>query len=124
MLLNSRKGKNLIMLNFKYSFTIIILTFFWISAKCVFCCRSTVCNCDLKTLCTSTYIIKDYFAFQLGVSNVAELRQALGTSVEVTPKKVGKKEEPQQETPQEKSVKEDASTDELVYKDSSTFLKV
>lgn len=70
------------------------------------------------------YIIKVHFAFQLGVSNVAELRQALGTSVEVTPKKVGKKEEPQQETPQEKSVKEDASTDELVYKDSSTFLKV
>lgn len=62
--------------------------------------------------------------FQLGVSNVAELRQALGTSVEVTSKKVSKKEAPQQEALQEKSVKEDATTDELVYKDSSTFLKV
>jgi hypothetical protein len=59
----------------------------------------------------------------LGVSNVAELRQALGTAIEPTPQKVAKKETPQPESTQEKSKKEETS-DELVYKDSSTFLKV
>ncbi|KAG8258923.1 N6-adenosine-methyltransferase subunit mettl14 [Homalodisca vitripennis] len=59
---------------------------------------------------------------QLGVSNVAELRQALGTAVEAAPQKISKKEIPQRETTQEKSKKEETN-DELVYKDSSTFLK-
>lgn len=61
--------------------------------------------------------------FQFGVSNVAELRQVLGTSGEIPTKRVSRKEIPQQETQEEKSVKEESAVDELVYKDSSTFLK-
>lgn len=57
------------------------------------------------------------------MSNVAELRQALGTGVEQTPQKVSKREVPKPDSTQEKTTKEDTS-DELVYKDSSTFLKV
>lgn len=57
------------------------------------------------------------------MSNVAELRQALGTGVEQTPQKVSKREAPKPDSTQEKTTKEDTS-DELVYKDSSTFLKV
>jgi hypothetical protein len=55
---------------------------------------------------------------------VDELRQALGTSVEAPAKKVFRESTPQEERVQEKIVTEDASTDELVYTDSSTFLKV
>jgi hypothetical protein len=58
------------------------------------------------------------------VSNVDELRQALGTSVEAPSKKVFRESTPQEERVQEKVVTEDGSTDELVYTDSSTFLKV
>jgi hypothetical protein len=64
------------------------------------------------------------FMLQFGVSNVDELRQALGTSVEAPAKKVFQESAPQEERVQEKIVTEDASTDELVYTDSSTFLKV
>jgi hypothetical protein len=55
---------------------------------------------------------------------VDELRQALGTSVEAPAKKVFRESTPQEERVQERIVTEDASTDELVYTDSSTFLKV
>ena len=58
------------------------------------------------------------------MSNVDELRQALGTSVEAPAKKVFRESAPQEESIQEKIVTEDTSTDELVYTDSSTFLKV
>lgn len=60
---------------------------------------------------------------QLGVSNVAELRRALGTAVDTTHQKINKKEPPQTESTQEKITKE-TTLDEFVYKDSSTFLKV
>jgi hypothetical protein len=62
--------------------------------------------------------------FQFGVSNVDELRQALGTSVEAPAKKVFQESTVQEERVLERIVTEDASTDELVYTDSSTFLKV
>lgn len=74
----------------------------------------------------SIYVIINYdliYFFKLGVSNVAELRQALGTGAEQTPQKVSKREAPKHDSSQEKTTKEDTS-DELVYKDSSTFLKV
>lgn len=60
---------------------------------------------------------------QLGVSNVAELRQALGNHQEAAPKKSVKREKHLSENSQENPAKEEKS-DELVYKDSSTFLKV
>ncbi|RZF44357.1 hypothetical protein LSTR_LSTR017416, partial [Laodelphax striatellus] len=59
-----------------------------------------------------------------GVSNVAELRQALGTSVENPVKKAVITEAPPVEVADDTvKAKEDTTTDELVYKDSSTFLK-
>lgn len=59
------------------------------------------------------------------MSNVAELRQALGTSNECPSKKVLKVDVTQPEPTSDKNkVQEDITTDELVYKDSSTFLKV
>lgn len=54
---------------------------------------------------------------------MAELRQALGTGVEQAPQKICKREVPKHDSSQEKTIKEETS-DELVYKDSSTFLKV
>uniref|UniRef100_A0A1B6FC80 N(6)-adenosine-methyltransferase non-catalytic subunit METTL14 n=1 Tax=Cuerna arida TaxID=1464854 RepID=A0A1B6FC80_9HEMI len=76
----------------------------------------------LKELKERSQKRKKLLAQTLGVSNVAELRQALGTAVEAAPQKISKKETPQRETTQEKSKKEETN-DELVYKDSSTFLK-
>lgn len=72
----------------------------------------------------SVFVITLIFMLQFGVSNVDELRQALGTSVEAPAKKVFRESTVQEERVQEKIVTEDASTDELVYTDSSTFLKV
>ncbi|GLH12952.1 hypothetical protein R5R35_003483 [Gryllus longicercus] len=65
---------------------------------------------------------KKLLAQTFGVSNVDELRQALGTTVE-TPARKFFREEPPAEEIQEKTENEDAAPDELVYTDSSTFLK-
>lgn len=56
---------------------------------------------------------------KFGVANVAELRQALGTSADEPPKKV-----PKAVVGSDCKEKEDTSNDGVVYKDSSTFLKV
>ncbi|PSN50207.1 N6-adenosine-methyltransferase subunit METTL14 [Blattella germanica] len=80
--------------------------------------------CDmLKELRQRSQKRKKLLAQTFGVSNVDELRQALGTSVEASAKKVFRESTPQEESVHEKIVPEDASTDELVYTDSSTFLK-
>ncbi|XP_069700084.1 N6-adenosine-methyltransferase non-catalytic subunit [Periplaneta americana] len=80
--------------------------------------------CDmLKELKQRSQKRKKLLAQTFGVSNVDELRQALGTSVEAPAKKVYRESTLQEESVQEKIVQEDASTDELVYTDSSTFLK-
>lgn len=61
---------------------------------------------------------------QLGVSSVDELRQILGTDVEDTQKKRGRLSNDKSDGAI-KDLKDDtAPTDEIVYKDSSTFLKV
>lgn len=61
---------------------------------------------------------------QLGVSSVDELRQILGTDVEETQKKRGRLSNDKSDSAI-KDLKDDAApTDEIVYKDSSTFLKV
>jgi len=61
---------------------------------------------------------------QLGVSSVDELRQILGTDVEDTQKKRGRLSNDKSDSAI-KDLKDDAApTDEIVYKDSSTFLKV
>lgn len=60
---------------------------------------------------------------QLGVSSVDELRQILGTDVEDTQKKRGRLSNDKSDSTI-KDLKDDAPTDEIVYKDSSTFLKV
>ena len=57
---------------------------------------------------------------QLGVSSVSELRHALGTSLDVLPKKQAVTE--YSEDGNEKPVNKES--DSLVYTDSSTFLKV
>lgn len=63
--------------------------------------------------------------FQLGVSGVDELRQVLGTCVE-TPKrsKRGTNNDAQNCDENDKSECKGEAHDELVYRDSSTFLKV
>lgn len=64
------------------------------------------------------------FHLQLGVSSVDELRQILGTDVEDTQKKRGRLSNDKSDSTV-KDLKDDvAPTDEIVYKDSSTFLKV
>lgn len=63
------------------------------------------------------------FHLQLGVSSVDELRQILGTDVEDTQKKRGKLSNDKPDSTV-KDLKDDVPTDEIVYKDSSTFLKV
>lgn len=68
-------------------------------------------------------IVDSNSLFQLGVSNVAELRQALGNNQDAAPKKLVKKEKKLNDNSQENPAKEEKN-DELVYKDSSTFLKV
>jgi len=63
-------------------------------------------------------------SLQLGVSSVDELRQILGTDVEDTQKKRGRLSNDKSDSAV-KDLKDDAvPTDEIVYKDSSTFLKV
>lgn len=65
-----------------------------------------------------------FFRLQLGVSSVDELRQILGTDVEDTQKKRGRLSNDKSDSAI-KDLKDDAApTDEIVYKDSSTFLKV
>lgn len=64
---------------------------------------------------------KQLLAQTFGVSHVEELRQALGTSVEVPVKKVLKENKPLDIW--EKPATDKKSEDELVYTDSSTFLK-
>lgn len=65
-----------------------------------------------------------FFRLQLGVSSVDELRQILGTDVEDTQKKRGRLSNDKSDNAM-KDLKDDAApTDEIVYKDSSTFLKV
>lgn len=65
-----------------------------------------------------------FFRLQLGVSSVDELRQILGTDVEDTQKKRGRLSNDKSDNAM-KDLKDDtAPTDEIVYKDSSTFLKV
>jgi len=59
----------------------------------------------------------------LGVSSVDELRQILGTDIEDTQKKRGKLSNDKSDG-MVKDLKDDVPTDEIVYKDSSTFLKV
>ena len=61
---------------------------------------------------------------QLGVSSVDELRQILGTDVDDTQKKKLKSVAEKSENGVKDSKGEAAPTDEIVYKDSSTFLKV
>lgn len=64
------------------------------------------------------------FHLQLGVSSVDELRQILGTDVEDVQKKRGRLSNDKSDSTV-KDLKDDvAPTDEIVYKDSSTFLKV
>lgn len=59
---------------------------------------------------------------QLGVSSVDELRQILGTDVDNSHKR---KAASKDDNKQSKETKDDvAQSDEIVYKDSSTFLKV
>uniref|UniRef100_A0A1B6CCX0 N(6)-adenosine-methyltransferase non-catalytic subunit METTL14 n=2 Tax=Clastoptera arizonana TaxID=38151 RepID=A0A1B6CCX0_9HEMI len=77
----------------------------------------------LKELKERSQKRKKLLVQSLGVSNVAELRQVLGTTSDIPQKKVSRKEILQQEKQEEKSAKEETTTDELVYKDSSTFLK-
>ncbi|XP_039287224.1 N6-adenosine-methyltransferase non-catalytic subunit isoform X2 [Nilaparvata lugens] len=78
----------------------------------------------LKELKERSQKRKKLLAQTFGVSNVAELRQALGTSVESPQKKVVRTEAPPAEVADDiDKSKEDTTTDELVYKDSSTFLK-
>lgn len=60
---------------------------------------------------------------QLGVSNVDELAQALGTREE-TQERRQSASSTSTETKPEKSTNQDDVADELVYTDSSTFLKV
>lgn len=57
---------------------------------------------------------------QLGVSSVSELRQALGATIDVLPKKQAASE--YSSDGNEKPVPKEP--DSLVYTDSSTFLKV
>ncbi|KAG5321939.1 MET14 methyltransferase, partial [Pseudoatta argentina] len=65
---------------------------------------------------------KKLLAQTLGVSSVDELRQILGTNVEDTQKKRGKLSNDKSDGTV-KDLKDDVPTDEIVYKDSSTFLK-
>ncbi|XP_024889385.1 methyltransferase-like protein 14 homolog [Temnothorax curvispinosus] len=66
---------------------------------------------------------KKLLAQTLGVSSVDELRQILGTDVEDTQKKRGRLSNDKSDGAV-KDLKDDvAPTDEIVYKDSSTFLK-
>lgn len=61
--------------------------------------------------------------FQLGVSSVDELRQILGTDIDENQRKKTKNLEIENE--KLKNQKNDViPADEIVYKDSSTFLKV
>ncbi|KOB75426.1 Karyogamy protein KAR4 [Operophtera brumata] len=74
----------------------------------------------LKELRERSQKRKKLLAQTLGVSSVSELRHALGSNLDVPSKKqakAGKHREPADKTP----TKEQA--DELVYTDSSTFLK-
>lgn len=62
--------------------------------------------------------------FQFGVSNVDELRQALGTGDDENPSKRIPKTEPlRKDSSKEKLPADEESSDSLVYTDSSTFLK-
>lgn len=58
------------------------------------------------------------------MSGVDELRQVLGTSEESSRKKKVEKTQPLVVNAEKSSVKETETSDELVYRDSSTFLKV
>ncbi|XP_073991546.1 methyltransferase like 14 isoform X2 [Rhodnius prolixus] len=72
----------------------------------------------LKELRERSQKRKKLLAQTFGVANVAELRQALGTSADEPPKKV-----PKAVVGSDCKEKEDTSNDGVVYKDSSTFLK-
>lgn len=61
---------------------------------------------------------------QLGVSSVDELRQILGTDVEDSQKKRARQSNDKSDGAIKDLKDEGAPTDEIVYKDSSTFLKV
>lgn len=60
---------------------------------------------------------------QYGVSNVDELRQALGTGDDTPARKTPKEDSVPKETSKEKLPADEESSDSLVYTDSSTFLK-
>lgn len=64
------------------------------------------------------------FIFKLGVSSVDELRQILGTDVEDLHRKRIKSSTCKAENLMADMKDHNAPTDEIVYKDSSTFLKV
>jgi len=85
-------------------------------------------NSGRETAVAVTYkisiLMRLSFHLQLGVSSVDELRQILGTDVEDTQKKRGRLSNDKSDSTV-KDLKDDvAPTDEIVYKDSSTFLKV
>ena len=63
------------------------------------------------------------FPFQLGVSSVNELRQILGTEINESQKKKIKVNASKSEEEKLEKQNNAAMTDEIVYKDSSTFLK-
>jgi len=82
---------------------------------------TVVSKIEQTSLCFFTYLL---FRLQLGVSSVDELRQILGTDVEDTQKKRGRLSNDKSDSAV-KDLKDDVvPTDEIVYKDSSTFLKV
>lgn len=61
--------------------------------------------------------------FQLGVANANELRQALGTDVDESQKKKLRKTSKKDEDEIKEKHNNTELADEIVYKDSSTFLK-
>lgn len=67
---------------------------------------------------------KNVSVLQLGVSNVDELAQALGTRDETQERRQSASSTSTTEAKPEKSTNQEEVADELVYTDSSTFLKV
>lgn len=74
---------------------------------------------DVNTLCNCWLFIR--LSYQLGVSSVDELRQVLGTDIDELQKKRDKTSKSEDSS---KDKDDNGSANEIVYKDSSTFLKV